>query len=132
MRPHQRRVDRHRLLTFAVVGAGPTGVEYSGAVAELINHVLPKDYRRIDFAEVSVVLIEAGERILASFAPRLSRLAMRSLRRKGMRIILGEAVRSVDKNGLVLAGGERIETNTVVWTAGVRAASGARPRGRCR
>lgn len=114
---------RHRLLTFAVVGAGPTGVEYSGAVAELINHVLPKDYRRIDFAEVCVVLIEAGDRILASFAPRLSRLAMRSLERKGVRIILGEAVRGVDDHGLVLAGGERVETNTIVWTAGVRAVS---------
>ncbi len=112
---------RRRLLTFAVVGAGPTGVEYSGAVAELIKHVLPKDYRRIDFAEVSVVLIEAGERVLATFAPRLSRLATRSLERKGVRVILGESVRDVDDHGLVLAGGERIETTNVVWTAGVRA-----------
>jgi NADH dehydrogenase len=112
---------RKRLLTFAVVGAGPTGVEYSGAVAELIKHVLPKDYRRIDFTEVSVVLIEAGSRILATFAPRLSRLAARSLQRKGVRIILGQSVSGVDDAGLVLANGERIETNTVVWTAGVRA-----------
>ena len=116
-------VARRRLLTFAVVGAGPTGVEYSGAVAELINHVLPKDYRRIDFAEVSVVLIEAGERILATFAPRLSRLATRSLERKGVRIILGESVRAADESGLVLSSGDRIETATVVWTAGVRAAT---------
>jgi NADH:ubiquinone reductase (H+-translocating) len=116
-------VARRRLLTFAVVGAGPTGVEYSGAVAELINHVLPKDYRRVDFAEVSVVLIEAGERILATFAPRLSRLAERSLRRKGVRIILGQSVRGVDEAGLVLSGGDRINTGTVVWTAGVRAAT---------
>jgi NADH:ubiquinone reductase (H+-translocating) len=114
---------RRRMLTFAVVGAGPTGVEYSGAVAELINHVLPKDYRKIDFAEVSVVLVEAGTRILATFAPRLSRLAARSLRRKGVRIILGESVRTVDAHGLVLQGGERVETSTVVWTAGVRAAA---------
>jgi NADH dehydrogenase len=105
---------RRRLLTFAVVGAGPTGVEYSGAVAELIKHVLPKDYRRIDFAEVSVVLIEAGERVLATFAPRLSRLATRSLERKGVRVILGESVRAVDDHGLVLDGGERIETTDVV------------------
>jgi NADH dehydrogenase len=115
-------LERRRLLTFAVVGAGPTGVEYSGAVAELINHVLPKDYRRLDFTEVSVVLIEAGERVLASFAPRLSRLAARSLQRKGVRIVLGEAVREVDERGLLLQGGERIDANTVVWTAGVRAA----------
>ncbi len=112
---------RRRVLTFAVVGAGPTGVEYSGAVAELIKHVLPKDYRRVDFAEVSVVLIEAGDRILATFAPRLSRLASRSLERKGVRIILGQSVRGVDDLGLVLDGGERIETSNVVWTAGVRA-----------
>ena len=114
---------RRRLLTFAVVGAGPTGVEYSGAVAELINHVLPKDYRRVDFAEVSVVLIEAGERILATFAPRLSRLATRSLRRKGVRIILGQSVRSVDDNGLELSNGDRVDAGTVVWTAGVRSAN---------
>ncbi|MGA8361846.1 MAG: NAD(P)/FAD-dependent oxidoreductase [Candidatus Dormiibacterota bacterium] len=113
---------RRRLLTFAVVGAGPTGVEYSGAVAELINHVLPKDYRRIDFTEVSVVLIEAGDRVLASFAPRLSRLAARSLQRKSVRIVLGKSVRNIDEFGLVLDDGERVETNTVVWTAGVRAA----------
>jgi NADH:ubiquinone reductase (H+-translocating) len=115
-------IARRRLLTFAVVGAGPTGVEYSGAVAELINHVLPKDYRRIDFAEVSVVLIEAGDRVLATFAPRLSRLAARSLQRKGVRIMLGESVRAVDADGLVLQNGGRVDTGTVVWTAGVRAA----------
>jgi NADH:quinone reductase (non-electrogenic) len=114
-------IARRRLLTFAVVGAGPTGVEYSGAVAELIKHVLPKDYRRVDFGEVSVVLIEAGERILATFVQRLSRLATRSLQRKGVRIVLGESVRSVDESGLTLSGGDRIETATVVWTAGVRA-----------
>ncbi len=113
---------RRRLLTFAVVGAGPTGVEYSGAVAELINHVLPKDYRRIDFAEVSVVLIEAGDRVLATFAPRLSRLAARSLERKGVRIVLSDSVRTVDEAGLVLQSGERVDASTVVWTAGVRAA----------
>ncbi|MFZ2032359.1 MAG: NAD(P)/FAD-dependent oxidoreductase [Candidatus Dormiibacterota bacterium] len=112
---------RRRLLTFAIVGAGPTGVEYSGAVAELIKHVLPKDYRRVDFSEVSVVLVEAGERVLATFAPRLSRLASRSLERKGVRIILGQSVRGVDDRGLVLDSGERIETSNVVWTAGVRA-----------
>src|SRR5579863_9962375 len=114
-------LERRRLLTFAVVGAGPTGVEYSGAVAELINHVLPKDYRRIDFAEVSVVLIEAGDRVLATFAPRLSRLAARSLQQKGVRIILGTSVRAIDAQAITLDNGERIESSTVVWTAGVRA-----------
>ncbi len=114
---------RRRLLTFAVVGAGPTGVEYSGAVAELINHVLPKDYPRIDFSEVTVVLIEAGDRILATFASRLSRLATRTLQRKGVRIVLGRSVQGVDAGGLMLSDGGRVETNTIIWTAGVRAAT---------
>jgi len=112
---------RRRLLTFAVVGAGPTGVEYAGAVAELINHVLPKDYPRIDFGEVAVMLIEAGDRVLATFAPRLSRLASRTLQRKGVHITLGRSVRGVDAHGLLLSDGARIETSTIVWTAGVRA-----------
>jgi NADH dehydrogenase len=115
--------ERRRLLTFAVVGAGPTGVEYSGAVAELINHVLPKDYPHVDFGEVSVVLIEAGDRILATFAKRLGRLAMRSLQRKGVRIYLGASVGGVDGGDLVLSTGVRITAETVIWTAGVRAPS---------
>ena len=114
---------RRRLLTFAVVGAGPTGVEYSGAVAELINHVLPKDYLRINFSEVTVLLIEAGDRVLATFAPRLSRLAARTLQRKGVHIVLDKSVQAVDTEGLLLSDGERVDTNTIVWTAGVRAAS---------
>jgi NADH dehydrogenase len=120
---------RRRRLTFAIVGAGPTGVEYAGAVAELIKHVLPKDYRRVDFSEVSVVLIEAGDRILATFAPRLSRLAARSLERKGVRIVLGKSVRGIDDEGIVLDGGTRIETNNVVWTAGVHATNPLRMQG---
>jgi NADH dehydrogenase len=120
---------RKRLLTFAVVGAGPTGVEYSGALAELIKHVLPKDYRRIDFGEVSVVLIEAGDRILATFAPRLSRLAARSLRKKDVRIILGTSVRGIDDHGITLDNGDRVEAETVVWTAGVRATTPLDVRG---
>jgi NADH dehydrogenase len=110
---------RRRLCSVAVVGAGPTGVEYSGAVSELIRHVLPKDFPEIDFADSSVVLIEAGEEALAGFAPRLGRAAARSLRRKGVRLLLGQPVHGVSDCGVRLRGGS-VEAATVVWTAGVR------------
>ncbi|HYL71477.1 MAG TPA: FAD-dependent oxidoreductase, partial [Candidatus Dormibacteraeota bacterium] len=113
--------ERRRLLTFVVVGGGPTGVEFAGAVAELINHVLPKDYREIDFAEVRVLLFEAGGRLLPTFAPRLGASAQRSLERKKVEIRLDAPLREVTSEAVVLPGGERIAADTVVWTAGVRA-----------
>ena len=115
------RATRQRLLTFAVAGGGPTGVEYSGALAELIRHVLPKDFPRLDFSEVSVVLVEASDRVLGSFAPRLSRGAARRLERKGVRLMLGRTVTGVEGSALLLDDGARIQAETIVWTAGVRA-----------
>ena len=111
---------RRRLLTFAVVGAGPTGVEYSGAVAELIKHVLPRDYPHIDFDEVSVLLIEGGGHVLSGYTPRLERFAQRTLERKRVRILLNHLVRDAADGELVLDGGARIPAETIVWTAGVR------------
>jgi len=114
---------RRRLLTVAVVGAGPTGVEYSGAAAELINHVLPRDFHDLDFSESSVHLIEAAPAPLGGFAPRLGRAAVRSLHRKGVFTHFGAAVQGVDDTGVHLADGTRVDAATVVWTAGVRAVS---------
>ena len=114
--------ERRRLLTFTVVGGGPTGVEYAGAVAELINHVLPKDYREIDFSEVRVALLEAGERLLPTFVPRLGKLTQRNLQKKGVDVRLHAAVKDIDGTEIVLDNGERFVAGTVVWTAGVRAA----------
>jgi NADH:ubiquinone reductase (H+-translocating) len=114
--------ERRRLLTFTVVGGGPTGVEYAGAVAELINHVLPKDYREIDFREVRVALLEAGDRLLPTFVSRLGRLTQRNLQRKGIDVRLHAAVNDIDGDEIVLDNGERFVAGTVVWTAGVRAA----------
>ncbi|MBV9101159.1 MAG: NAD(P)/FAD-dependent oxidoreductase [Candidatus Dormibacteraeota bacterium] len=113
--------QRKRLLTFVVVGGGPTGVEFAGAVAELINHVLPKDYREVDFAEVRVMLCEAGDRLLPTFAPRLSRSAQRNLERKKVDVRLGTALREVTTDGVVMPDGESVPADMVVWTAGVRA-----------
>ena len=114
--------ERRRLLTFAVAGAGPTGVEFAGALAELFTHVLPKDFPRLDFSEVGVVLVEGADRVLGTFAPRLGRSAARRLERKGVRLLLGRTVKDVDGSALVLDDGERIDAAMIVWTAGVRAA----------
>ncbi|HEX6539071.1 MAG TPA: NAD(P)/FAD-dependent oxidoreductase [Candidatus Dormibacteraeota bacterium] len=113
--------ERRRLLTFAIAGAGPTGVEYSGALAELIRHVLPKDFPRLDVNQARVVLIEGSDRVLGGFSKGLSRDATRRLKRMGVEVLVGRFVKDVDDHTLVLDSGRRINAETVVWTAGVRA-----------
>lgn len=113
--------ERRRLLTFAVAGAGPTGVEYSGALAELIRHVLPKDFPRLDVHQARVVLIEGADRVLGGFSKRLSRDATRRLKRMGVDVMVGRFVKDVEGSTLVLDSGQRIAAHTIVWTAGVRA-----------
>ena len=114
-------VRRRMLLTFAIVGGGPTGVEMAGALSELIRFVLRKDYRRLDTNEVRVVLIEAAPYILSPFVPFLREAALRSLERKHVEVKLNSKVESVTATSLRLAGGEEIATGLVVWTAGVKA-----------
>jgi len=106
-----------------VVGAGPTGVEFAGAIAELIRLVLRKDFRDLDLDQPRVTLLEASGRVLASFDAGLSEAALRSLRMKGVEVRLSAAVASVTPAGVRLAGGELIASGTVVWTAGVRASA---------
>lgn len=112
---------RRRLLTFVVVGGGPTGVEMAGALAELIHLVLPKDYPRLDLGAVRVVLLEAAEWLLGAFAPSLREAAVRSLRGKDVEVRLSTGVKEVTDAGVVLANGSVVEAATVIWTAGVRA-----------
>ncbi len=126
--------ERRALLTFAVVGGGPTGVEMAGALSELIHLVLRKDYRDLDTNEARVVLIEAAPYVLGQFAPPLREAARRSLERKDVELMLETKVESVGDGRVRLAGGKEIAAETVIWTAGVRAsdvgkASGA-PVGR--
>ncbi len=111
---------RRKLLTFAIVGGGPTGVELAGAIAEIADHVLVDDFRHIDPREARVVLIEAGPRILPSYSPRSSENASEELRRLRVEVRVGEAVTAVDEAGVV-AGGLRLEAATVLWAAGVAA-----------
>src|SRR5207253_5268171 len=122
--------DRRRaLLSFAVVGAGPTGVEMAGAASELIRLVLRKDYRDLDINEARVVLIEAAPYVLGAFVPSLRQAALRSLQRKGIEVMLGAKVEAVAASGVKLAGDQVINTRTVIWTAGVKASALAQAAG---
>jgi len=115
--------ERRGLLTFAIVGGGPTGVELAGAYAELIRLVLRKDFRDLDLKEVRVLLLEASDTLLAAFEPDLRAAALHSLESKGVEVKLGTRVDEVNKDTVKLAGGEEIGASTVVWTAGVKASS---------
>ena len=113
--------ERQSLLSFAIVGGGPTGVELAGAYAELIRLVLRKDFKDLDLTEVRVILLEAADSLLAAFEPRLRAAAKRSLESKGVEVKLGARVADLNKDVLTLAGGGEIRASTVIWTAGVRA-----------
>lgn len=115
--------ERRGLLTFAVVGGGPTGVELAGAYAELVRIVLRKDFRDLDISEVRVLLLEASDSLLGTFSPELRLAAVRSLEGKGVEVKLNAKVEEVTKDAVILAGGEEIAATTVVWTAGVRAST---------
>jgi NADH dehydrogenase len=112
-------------LTFAVIGAGPTGVEMAGQIAELARHSLPSNFRRIDTAAARIVLIDARPRILLGFDERLARRAAARLERMGVEIRTGALVTELDAEGLVLQHGpgfERLAAKTKIWSAGVQAA----------
>ena len=117
--------ERARLLTFAVVGGGPTGVEMAGAIAELATKALAVDFRSIDPRMTRVVLVEAGPRILAAFPEKLSAAAGASLERLGVTVRTGAMVTDIDA-GAVRMGDEVLETRTVIWAAGVRASAAGR------
>ena len=116
--------EQLRLLTFVIVGGGPTGVEMAGAIAEIARHALRSDFRRIDPAAARIVLVEAGPRILPTFPERLSAYAQRSLERMGVEVKTNSLVTDCRKDGVVLKGG-RIDAETIVWAAGVKASPAA-------
>lgn len=115
-----KEAQRDRLLTFVVVGAGPTGVELAGAIAELARRALTCDFRRIRGQKARVVLVEAGPRALATFCEGLSAYAKTSLEQLGVEVRLGQAVTRCDGDGVDL-GDERIDAANVIWAAGVQA-----------
>jgi NADH:quinone reductase (non-electrogenic) len=117
-------VSRRRFLTFVIVGAGPTGVELAGQLAELSRHSLRHNFRRIDPAEARIVLLDAAPTILGSFPESLRRRAMRDLQDIGIEVHLGAAVTHVDLRGLATNAADtrlrRIEAATKIWAAGVQ------------
>ena len=114
---------RRALLTFIVVGGGPTGVEMAGAFAELVRLVLVKDYPRLNLADVRILLLEASDRLLVSMPPRLSAAAAETLWAKHVEVRFGAAVEGYDGTCARLAGGETIPARTLVWAAGAKAAA---------
>jgi len=109
----------HRdLLTFVLVGGGPTGVEMAAAIAELVRNSLRSEFRRIDPVSARIILLEGGSRVLASFSDKISVAATRRLTQLGVDVRLGQRVDHIDKDGIII-GGERIPSKTVIWTAGV-------------
>jgi len=110
---------RHKeLLTFVLVGAGPTGVEMAGALAILVRTALKSDFRRIDPTAARIVLVDMAPRVLGPFSENLSKAAKQRLERLGVEVRLGHSVDQIDADGVVI-GGERIPSKTVIWTAGV-------------
>jgi NADH dehydrogenase len=113
-----------RWLTFVIVGGGPTGVEMSGAVAELARETLRRDFRAIDPTQARILLVEAADRILPPFAPELSRKARSGLEKKRVEVRTGTLVTAIEPEAVLLKCGhnmERIATQTVIWSAGVAA-----------
>ncbi|MGA3299305.1 MAG: NAD(P)/FAD-dependent oxidoreductase [Candidatus Acidiferrales bacterium] len=106
------------LLTFILVGAGPTGVEMAGAIAVMVRGTMKSEFRRIDPASARIVLVDRSSRVLASFSEKLSAAAKKRLENLGVEVKLGQNVDQIDADGIVVAG-ERIFSKTVIWTAGV-------------
>ncbi len=113
-------VERKKLLTFVIVGGGPTGVELAGSIGEMSRYTLSKFYRNIDPKLTRIFIVEAAPRILGSFSPELASKATRSLEKLGVQVWTNSMVSNVDENGVQI-GNERIEAATVLWAAGITA-----------
>src|SRR5207245_2777286 len=121
----EREADESRrkaLLTFVMVGGGPTGVELAGAIAEISRHVMAQDFRVIDPRQARIILVEAGPRILPAYPESLSAKAEASLEKMGVEVLTKSMVTSVLPEA-VRIGGRQIPTTTTLWAAGVQASS---------
>jgi NADH dehydrogenase len=112
--------DRDACLTFAVIGAGPTGAELAGTLAEIARHTLTRDFRHIDTRKARILLVEAGPRVLSSFTERLADKARKQLERLGVEVRTGNAVTEIGA-GYLEFGGQRVAARTILWAAGVAA-----------
>src|SRR6202030_2226491 len=120
--------ERARQMTFVLVGAGPTGVELAASLAQMVRVTLSGNFRRIDPSKSTIILLDAASRVLPTFVEPLSRRVTRRLTKLGVKVMTGVKVETVDEHGVV-AGGTRIPSATVLWTAGVAASPGAKMLG---
>ena len=121
----EREVDAAEVanwMTFVIIGAGPTGVEMAGALAEISRRELERDFRKIDPGKARIILVEAGPKVLPAMSPESSANARRQLERLGVEVITDSPVTAVDDRGVV-HGGTRLDSRTVIWAAGVAASS---------
>ncbi|MDJ0899156.1 MAG: NAD(P)/FAD-dependent oxidoreductase [Xenococcus sp. MO_188.B8] len=117
--------ERQKLLTIAIVGGGATGVELAGSLVELVNDALHRDYPRLDPREVTIILVQSGDRLLPEFSPSLSNYTVKKLRRLGVKVMLQSKVTTVTSQGLEIDDGNFFSAATVIWAVGV---TGAIPR----
>lgn len=111
---------RSALMTFVIVGGGPTGIEFAGALSELVRHALAKDYPELNIEMTKIVLIEASDRLLQAFPTKLQQYALDRLRYIGVDVMLGRKVTQVEEDRIVFKDGSSIPTCTVLWVAGVQ------------
>jgi NADH dehydrogenase len=109
-----------KLLNIVIVGGGPTGVEVSGALAEMKKYVLPKDYPELDFNKMNIYLLEGGEKVLATMSGKSSEDSQKYLQKLGVTVLTKSVVKDFDGEQVYLADGKTIPTNTVIWAAGIR------------
>jgi NADH dehydrogenase len=120
---------RKSMLTFVVVGGGPTGVETSGALAELISHVMRKEYPTLDIREACVLLLEAGNALIAGYPDELRKATLRLLKKKNVEVVFNAKLTDYNGQCILLADGTEIRANTLIWTAGVQASEITRSLG---
>src|SRR5215217_141768 len=113
-------LEIQKLLNIVIVGGGPTGVEVAGALAEMKNHVLPKDYPELDFKQMSIYLLEGGDRTLATMSEKSSEDSCRYLKRLGVTVMKKTLVKDYDGENVILGDGKTIPSRTVIWAAGIK------------
>ncbi|WP_462280758.1 NAD(P)/FAD-dependent oxidoreductase [Salinivirga cyanobacteriivorans] len=114
------KTKKHQLLSIAIVGGGPTGVELAGAIAEMRNHILPKDYPEIDFSLMNVMLFEASDRLLGSMSKKAGDKAHEFLRKLGVDVHLNSQIEGYDNEKVTLKDGQSFETKNLIWAAGIQ------------